>query len=373
MSTGPLLSAEQALLGAVLLDPRRLDHLTWLRPGDFDRPVHTALFDAARTLARTSPPPPGFPPVRWLSDVLAEATTHVRGLDAPYLHVLMGACPQPEHAPFYGRMVLEGAIHRTVLQHAVRLDDHLTDLREVLRRTDELTRALDDAARRWGVRTRPSSPSTAVPDTPVPVSDDPVADERDLLAVLLDDATALAQVPWLTAEDFTVPEHGVLFRCVSALVHRGEPVDRITVLWEARRRGPAADPALGRRLDAVAQGPAAGDADWLGEQILRTSLTRAASSTAQRIKTAAGDPSYTPGRLIRLAHQALAPTEAVRARWHTAHTGQPPPTAPDRVRVTGPERTAAALSRSPHPSSGAPGETSPAVRHRPEATPRPSR
>nr|WP_326846943.1 DnaB-like helicase N-terminal domain-containing protein [Streptomyces kaniharaensis] len=39
----PLLRAEQAVLGAVLLDPGQLAALSWLAPDHFYRPVHRAL------------------------------------------------------------------------------------------------------------------------------------------------------------------------------------------------------------------------------------------------------------------------------------------------------------------------------------------
>lgn len=45
----------------------------------------------------------------------------MRGLTAAYAHTLIQACPRTEHAPEYGRMVLEGAFHPTVAQHPIRL------------------------------------------------------------------------------------------------------------------------------------------------------------------------------------------------------------------------------------------------------------
>lgn len=119
----PLMSAEQAVLGAVLLDPEQLTHLEWLAADHFYRPVHQALFDPLRKLRNDGHPAlsaDGPLPLSWVTDAVEEAGQHVRRLTAAYAHTLIQACPRTEHAPVYGRMVLEGAIHRTVAQHAIR-------------------------------------------------------------------------------------------------------------------------------------------------------------------------------------------------------------------------------------------------------------
>ncbi|MGW3333145.1 DnaB-like helicase N-terminal domain-containing protein [Streptomyces rubiginosohelvolus] len=130
----PLLRAEQAVLGSVLLDPNQLTHLDWLAPDHFDRPVHRALFTALRKLRNDGHPAAaadGPVPLSWVTDSVVEVGRHVRGLTAVYAHTLVSACPRPEHAPVYGRMVLEGAIHRTVAEHAIRL--HQAARADVLR------------------------------------------------------------------------------------------------------------------------------------------------------------------------------------------------------------------------------------------------
>ena len=120
----PLLRAEQAVLGSVLLDPGQLAHLDWLAPDHFDRPVHRSLFAALRKLRSDDHPAlsaDGPVPLSWVTEAVDEAGRHVRGLTAVYAHTLISACPRPAHAPVYGRMVLEGAIHRSVTAHAIRL------------------------------------------------------------------------------------------------------------------------------------------------------------------------------------------------------------------------------------------------------------
>lgn len=160
----PLLRAEQAVLGSVLLDPGQLSHLDWLAPDHFDRPVHQALFAALRKLRADGHPGLAADtsvPLSWVTDTVEEAYHHVRGLSAVYAHSLVSACPRPEHAPAYGRMVLEGAIHRSVTAHAIRLhqaaraDALRAEVEGALHHADVLSGVLDDLARRWGTDPRP--------------------------------------------------------------------------------------------------------------------------------------------------------------------------------------------------------------------------
>ncbi|MDQ8704119.1 DnaB-like helicase N-terminal domain-containing protein [Streptomyces sp. LHD-70] len=373
----PLLSAEQAVLGSVLLDPDQLAHLDWLAPDHFYRPVHQALFAALRKLRSDGHPTVGIPngpvPLSWVTDAIDEASLHVRGLTAVYAHTLIQACPRPEHAPVYGRMVLEGAIHRTVAQHAIRLhqaaraDALRGEVEGALRSADVLTGVLTDLARRWGTEPRPVAPATSPATAPAaspPVRADQVAeDERFLLAVLTEQPRAMDEVvAWLRPGDFADPAHGQLYRCLGALHHRGEPIDRITLLWEAQRRGLLADGTLsGEQLTAICDGMVPGSAEWLGERVMRSSLTRTAAASARAVRALAEDEALGPGRLINHALHALGPLDEVRARWQSAN-GSPAPKPSTTPLASGPPpaRVQAARARStPHPAPSPPARTRP--------------
>ncbi|MEW1996996.1 DnaB-like helicase N-terminal domain-containing protein [Streptomyces coelicoflavus] len=372
----PLLSAEQAVLGSVLLDPNQLSHLDWLAPDHFYRPVHQALFGALRKLRSDGHPAVGADgpvPLSWVTDAVDEAGLHVRGLTAVYAHTLTQACPRPEHAPVYGRMVLEGAIHRTVAQHAIRLhqvaraDALQGEVEGALRSADVLAGVLTDLARHWGTNPRPVAPTAApaTAPTPPPVRTDHVAeDERFLLAVLAEQPRAMDEVvAWLRPGDFADPGHGQLYRCLGALHHRGEPIDRITLLWEAQRRGLLADGTLsGEQLTAICDSVGAGSAEWLGERVMRSSLTRTAAASARAVRVLAEDEALVPGRLINHALHALGPLDKVRTRWETAN-GSPAPKAPTSAPSPDgppPARVHAALTRStPHPAPSPPARTGP--------------
>ncbi|MFJ1642615.1 MULTISPECIES: DnaB-like helicase N-terminal domain-containing protein [unclassified Streptomyces] len=372
----PLMSAEQAVLGAVLLDPEQLTHLEWLAAGHFYRPVHQALFDALRKLRDDGHPAlsaDGPLPLSWVTDAVGEAGQHVRGLTAAYAHTLIQACPRTEHAPVYGRMVLEGAIHRTVAQHAIRLhqaaraDAVQGEVEGALRTADALAGVLTDLARRWGTDPRPVPPTagpSAATDTLPPAQSGQVAeDERFLLAVLAEQPGAMGEVvAWLRPGDFADPAHGQLYRCLGALHHRGEPIDRITLLWEAQRRGLLADGTVSsEQLASVCAGMVPGSADWFGQRVMRSSVTRTAAASARAIRTLAQDEVLGPGRLINHALHALGPLDEVRTRWATANGGPAPKaTAPAAPTVDPPpDRVKAARARStPRPAASPPAPAS---------------
>ncbi|MFI1953164.1 DnaB-like helicase N-terminal domain-containing protein [Streptomyces xinghaiensis] len=388
----PLLQAEQAVLGAVLLDPGQLPRLSgWLRPGHFYRPHNAALYAALLKLHADghpgATPPPATPAagdrktgawpttptpgtderLAWMDAAIAEAnSSQVRGLTAVYLHTLIAACPRPEHAPVYGRMVLEGAIHRTVAAHATRLhqmaraDAVCGSAEDTLHHAQVLTDVLGDLARRWGTDPRPMAPPTPLPQPAAanqpPVSEELLADEEYLLAVLTAHPAALGElVGWLRPEDFADPGHGRIYRCLGALHHRGEPVDEVTVLWEAQRRGALADGTLTAEdvLRLCDSKSAAGIADYLGEQVVRAALVRTAAGAARQVRALADDESLAPGRLIGYALHALSPLEDILRRWRAA-SGAPeaasaPHPAPQPTGRVPSSRTDAARARSrPH-------------------------
>ncbi|MEU6172728.1 DnaB-like helicase N-terminal domain-containing protein [Streptantibioticus parmotrematis] len=355
----PLLEAEQALLGAVLLDPQQLAHLSWLAPDHFYRPVHQALFAALRKL-RTGGHPAGeggdAVALEWVTDAVEEAGVHVRGLTAAYAHTLIATCPRPAHAPVYARMVLEGAIHRTVTEHAIRLhqaaraDALQGEVDNALHYADVLTDVLGDLARRWGCEPRAVAPvGRPAPGPPSPGRAARIAeDERFLLAVLVEQPKAIGEVvDWLRPGDFAVPAHGQLYRCLAVLHHRGEPIDRMTVLWEAQHRGLLADGTLSaEEVGAVCDGIGPGGADWLGEQVIRSSVTRTAAVSARAVRALAEDDSLAPGRLIGHALHALGPLDEVRARWRAATAREAPPVPPPPAEKAAAARVQAALARS---------------------------
>ncbi|MFF9784168.1 DnaB-like helicase N-terminal domain-containing protein [Streptomyces nigrescens] len=380
----PLLEAEQAVLGAVLLEPGQLQQLGWLAPEHFHRPVHRALFAARRELHADRHPASAAEsavPMSWVTDAVEEAGQHVRGLTASYAHGLISACPRPGHAPVYGRMVLEGAIHRSVTAHAIRLhqaaraDALQGEVEGALRGADVLRDVLNDLARRWGTEPRPvapGSPPARSPAAPPPGWSNVDEEEQILLGVLAERPRSMDEVVgWLRPSDFADPARGEVYRCLGALHHRGEPIDRITLLWEAQRRGLLASGTLSPgQIAAICDGVGPGSAEWLGEQVMRSSVTRTAATSARSVRALAEDEALAPGRLINHALHALGPLDEVRSRWQAAN-GRPAPTPPaPSPNEPPPAQVHAALARSaPRPCS--PPSSSPGSAPSPAAAVRP--
>lgn len=367
----PLVQAEQAVLGAVFLDPGQLDHLSpWLGPDHFSRPAHRALYTAMLKLRANGRPATTMNadeplPLAWLTDTVQEASTHTRGLTASYPHALVAACPSPAHAPIYGRMVLEGAIHRSVAQHAIRLhqaaraDGIRGGVEETIHHAQILSDVLSDLAHRWGTDPRPltpPAPSEPSAHQPQPVDEEALADEVFLLGCLSVRPDQLLDiVGWLHPDDFADVGHQHIYRSLGALHHRGEPIDQLTVLWETQRRGALADGTLDAERVLRLCDPLAfsGAAEYFGERIVQASLVRTAATAARQVRVLADTESVAPGRLIGSALHALhalGPLDDIRRRWRTASEGEakplPPASPPGAPPPTA--RIGAARSRS-HP------------------------
>ncbi|MFI1890206.1 DnaB-like helicase N-terminal domain-containing protein [Streptomyces jumonjinensis] len=315
----PVHHAEQALLGALLLDPHRLKTIA-LTPEHFASPAHAAVLAAMTDLTPPAPAVHTKEPA-WIMAVHTRARERAPGLLPAYLHTLVSLCPVPEHAPAYARMIRADHARRTLHAQAEHLVQAATDptpdpAATVLARADALAVFLDELAGRF-----PPHPGS-LPRTPLPPpperdgGDEAAYEERVLLACAVARPKALSRMRWLHADDFAIPLYGRLFRCVAQLAHRGDAVDPVTVLWEAQHHGLV--PALPSRevLDLVATPD--GAAEHWGERVLLRSLLHQARTAGLRIRTYAEDPANTPYQLVTGSRRTLADLSAVRARWHHA-------------------------------------------------------
>ena len=328
--TPPVYFAEQALLGALLLEPDRLDEVPGLTPEAFSTTAHGAVFAAIRCL----PAPDPAQHVRntvWLDKVLASARKQARAVSASYLHTLIQVCPSPRHAPAYARMIETEHARRTLYEGAQRLAQaardttHPQPVPAALAAADALAHALDHLS--TGFPPGPASlPRTHTP-TPLPAHDGEAADEEErlLLASALAQPTAIEGMRWLTAGDFVHPPNAGLWQAATALARRRAPVDPVTVLWEAHHRGlltPGTEPA--ELLESLGA-PGAGEPQYWGERVLRRSLLATAHHVAHRIEAFINDSATTAHQLLLGSRRALAELNAVRARWHHATSPTPAP------------------------------------------------
>ncbi|WP_217549997.1 DnaB-like helicase N-terminal domain-containing protein [Streptomyces sp. GbtcB6] len=378
----PVHYAEQALLGALLLEPARLADTSTLSADHFDSYHHATLFTA---IASTPPPAPD-PQVRdtawmhtmleqtrsrtpgpsaallgetaWLNQVLKRARAQAPGLNPSYLHTLIQVCPRPAHAAAYARMIRTDHARRLLRRHAERLAHTSTDpaspspAADVLIQADTLGRVLDDLAGQFAPHpgSLPRTPNP--PRLPKHVGAEELEEERNLLATATAYPRDVPQMRWLLAEDFIVPLHAALWQCITALVHRGDMVDPITVLGEAQHRGLLTDTLCARDLIALVSTPAASPEHW-GEKILQRSLLARAHAVAERITAYTDDPTNTPHQLITGSRRALADLHTLRTRWSRAITpaAEPPSRSPGapHARPAPPPRAASPPAAVPTP------------------------
>ncbi|WP_406133661.1 DnaB-like helicase N-terminal domain-containing protein [Streptomyces anthocyanicus] len=348
----PVFHAEQALLGALLLDPHRLDDVSGIAADSFSTAAHAALYTALSTLPWPDPAEHA-KNTKWLDRVLTAGREQARGLTATYLHSLVQVCPWPRHAPAYARMVEAEHARRRLLTAAERLIHTVHDaslplpVQTVLTETDTLAAVVDDIADRFPPRSGVLPRTPAPPPVLAPDHTEAVEEEQLLLATATARPDDIDAVRWLLPDDLTLPLHAGLWQCLTTLARRGEPVDPVTVLWEAQQRGLLDDGCEPGTVLRMLGEPAGSVGQW-GEGALQRSLLATAEHTGRRIEAYAGDPANTPFQLVVGARRALADIAAVRTRWQNATRAAPPQQRRPAPAIRGgpPTTTAAHAARS---------------------------
>jgi hypothetical protein len=215
----------------------------------------------------------------------------------------------------HARRLLRGHAERLGLTAA---DPGLPDpAATVLQLADDLSRLLDTLAGEFAPHPG-SLPRTALP---APAARQAGPEELNEEQLLLASATAsprdVQQMRWLTADDFVLPLHAGLWQSITALVHRGDMVDPVTVLGEAQHRGLITEDLTPRDLMALVS-TAAGSPEHWGEQILGRALLARAQTVATRITAYTDDLSNTPHQLITGSRRALADLNTLRTRYRRA-------------------------------------------------------
>ena len=110
--------AEEAVLGAMLLDEAALEHgLTHLDTADFYRPAHRTIFDAIATLEAAGRP---VDPITLAAHLLATGELeHVGG--HPFIHTLTEAVPTISQAAHYTQLVAQAAAARRLIDAGHRI------------------------------------------------------------------------------------------------------------------------------------------------------------------------------------------------------------------------------------------------------------
>lgn len=323
----PVFHIEQALLGALLLEPRHLDDVTGVAPASFSTAAHIALFAAIRSLPAPDPVEHATS-TKWLDQVVTAARDQARGLSTLYLQNLIQVCPSARHAPAYARIVEAEHSRRRLFAAAQRLVHTTLDISlpqrvaTALAEAEELTAVVDDISARFPPHAG-SLPRTPAPEPATCHDEEALDDERLLLATSTAQANSVSQMRWLTPGDFTHSLHAGVWQCLTALTRRGTPVDPMTVLWEAQHRGLLTTGVRPKDLLDLLSGTAGSPEHW-GERVLQRSVLMAAHHTGRRIEAFTDDPATTPYQLVTGSRRALADLSAVRTRWQ--HATAPTPT-----------------------------------------------
>ena len=111
-------AAEQSVLGGMLLSKDAIaDVIEVLRPGDFYRPAHQAVYDCILDLyGRGEPADP-----ITVSAELERRGELARVGGAPYLHTLIATVPTAANAGYYAKIVAEKAILRRLVEAGTRI------------------------------------------------------------------------------------------------------------------------------------------------------------------------------------------------------------------------------------------------------------
>jgi hypothetical protein len=99
----------------MITDQRMAARLHYLEAADFTDPRRQWVFRTVRSLSAEPHRSPG----NWL-DLIAR--TAGRWVNRKYLDELAAACPDPDHGPAYGAMLVQATVYRQARDHADQMD-----------------------------------------------------------------------------------------------------------------------------------------------------------------------------------------------------------------------------------------------------------
>ncbi|WP_370617687.1 DnaB-like helicase N-terminal domain-containing protein [Mumia qirimensis] len=240
-------ATERATLGAILLEAARYDELKeWLQPDDFEGLHERATYNAIDTVRIASED--GVTPDAVNAYLLAHPDAVANPADGSFLADCMHQCPSPDRAVYYGRMVLELSIQRTVRRRAEMLGTRArnattaVELNRVFAGVDSVRRTVEDlhqrearAAGAYSVAPLRSDDLPAI--RPAPYLGEPDL-ERRVVRALIAQPTAIRHVTdWLSDDDFSDVHNRTVFANVVEMYEAKDPIDPVTVTWSLAQAG----------------------------------------------------------------------------------------------------------------------------------------
>ncbi|WP_028050504.1 DnaB-like helicase N-terminal domain-containing protein [Cellulomonas sp. URHD0024] len=319
--------AEQATLGALLLQPGRLHEIQrWLRAGDFADPWHGQVYTAMleRHAAGET-----IDPLVMAEDLIGRLGS--RRANVPRLADLLHVTPPHPDATDYARMVVDVGLRREIAGTGILLRAAAVQTacdrvaHPVTATCNVVDAALDCAASRWAHATGqphddavvPLALRAAVRNTEARMGADkylaahpdrdPAAEQRHVIALigaLIDHPEHLAAVAtWLPPVRVHDPGWRLVYGTAIEMAELGQRIDAVTIAWAVRshaQHGPAL-PSTRELQDAIDSGwhqqlyPCA--AAVAGDQVRHLADTGAAQLFA-----AARNPGVLIGDLVDTGH-----------------------------------------------------------------------
>ncbi|WP_188197509.1 DnaB-like helicase N-terminal domain-containing protein [Nonomuraea sp. SYSU D8015] len=347
--------AERALLGSLLRDPRQIrdvEQLAGLRAVDFGLAAHRMLYHALIEAAKNNDLNTIDGWNAFHTTILQHATQ--TGHDRRWLEQLAASTQAPDQALRYALMVMEGDHRRAIITHAQRIAAEFAGatpqrLAQTQQQIDQMRETLHNLAQRWqqlgppgpgeaeeahaaappsGERQHQAEDSTATTSQarsrltdmlpnwmrrPARASESEQR-ELQLLASLVQDPQQLVETQWLRPEDFTTPHAAAFYEALLALTTRAEPIDAITVLYEAHRHQPIDGAAADRFITACKEEAPA--AVILAREVIEPALVAAVNTHVEQLID-----EVTRGRAdeaLGTAITALTQIEATVSRYTTS-------------------------------------------------------
>ena len=349
----PTALAERATLGTLLVDPAQIVAVQgFLRPADFLHVWHRNIYAAMLTRQIAKDP---ITPTDIHADLIAAGHPE-ENRRAVRLVELMEVPPARPKAARYAAMVLEASLRRQVrdlglllqagavlaaAEHSGRDVAHAGPFREI-------EAQLRDAHQRWNAAAAGGAVDTPItPDvkqldiaaahrtnvalraarlvdaaTP-PRAGQVLRAELNVLAAVLAVPSKLAAVRMrITGSLFTEATHLATYAAICDLAELGEPIDAITVCWQAQReqtlrgKGLDADALLQLTID-----PPAGDPGYHAGVMADLATRTIADRCAQQLAVAAQHPGITVADLLDTAGHHVAAVRRAIAGPHPPRPG----------------------------------------------------
>ncbi|MGI8447110.1 MAG: DnaB-like helicase N-terminal domain-containing protein [Streptosporangiaceae bacterium] len=301
-----VIRAEQALLGAVLSDPRQAAILGLVRPGDMLRPYHGQVLAAMQRL-RSGGVAPG--PLRVREELAKDPDLPPRiALDGVLLAGLMEAAPRSGHVTAYAAMVVEHGIRQRIGLAGSRLAQaaETGDLDTVRNAAFRAGEEVDGCQERWNALPGPLRRRMPAPARNRAAQAEEAAWQLNRAREEID---RIREAPPAWGGSGLQERLASIAGRVAAAASAGQPASgpKIPAPGDGRPRGPGAEAAGERALRDLAAGP------------VHITAVRSWLQPGHFARPAHGQ-IYS---LMRDMHHAGLPVDPVTVAWEAARHGIP--------------------------------------------------